>query len=277
MIFLDPRNDVAFKKIFGSDEHKNITISFLNSILELTGERAIASVDFLNNEQLPQMIDKKDNILDVFCIDQAGNRYIVELQVAHVKEFGKRMVYYGARTYSMQLGKGKSYRYLMPVITLSVVNFIMFPEKKHYKSIHYILDNKTHEHDLPELTFVFVELPKFIKKEQELRSAEDKWFYLIKEIKKHTEIPEPLESDEFGEACHALDRMSWSEQALNAYDDAFVRATDQESSMEIKYEEGRNQRTIEFALTLLKRGVSIEIIAEDTGLSIDEIKRLKKQ
>lgn len=158
MIFLDPRNDIAFKKLFGSEEHKNITISFLNSILELTDEKSIVSIDFLNNEQLPQppspmnvcysggygeprrslslrekcferksvggMIDKKDNVLDIFCIDQAGNRYIVELQVANVKEFGKRMVYYGAKTYSLQLGKGKSYRNLMPVITLSIVNFV---------------------------------------------------------------------------------------------------------------------------------------------------------
>ncbi len=275
MIFLDPRNDVAFKKIFGSEEHKNITISFLNSILELTGEQAIVSVDFLNNEQLPQMIDKKDNVLDVFCIDQSRNKYIVELQVNRVKEFGKRMVYYGAKTYSMQLDKGKPYHHLIPVIVLSVVDFIMFPEKKEYKSIHQILDNKTYEHDIRELAFAFVELPKFTKKEDKLETDEDKWIFFIRNIKKQTKIPTLLAYGEFEEACHVVQRMTWSEQELNTYDDAFVRATDYQTGMELAQEEGAAKARIEFARKLMKRGISIEIIAEDTGLSIAEIQQLK--
>src|SRR5436190_22825895 len=104
MIFLNPCNDVAFKRIFGSEDNKSITISFLNSILELTGDKAIASIEFLNTEQLPQITDKKSNILDIICVDQKGAKYIVEMQVREVEEFGKRMVYYGAKTYSTQLG-----------------------------------------------------------------------------------------------------------------------------------------------------------------------------
>ena len=233
MIFLDPCNDVAFKKIFGSEGHKNITISFLNSMLELTGTKAIASIEFMNNEQLPQMRDKKENILDVFCIDQSGNKYIVEVQVKGVKEFGERMVYYGAKTYSMQLGKGKPYHHLTPVVTLSIVNFTMFPNKKNYKSIHRLLDDKTYENDIKELTFAFVELKKFNKQESELKTNEDKWIYFIKEIKKQDHIPTGLAQGEFEDACHVAERMTWSEGELNVYDDAFVRATDDQTSLEL--------------------------------------------
>src|SRR5271170_4258529 len=111
-IFLNPCNDVAFKKIFGSESYKEIPISFLNSILENTGEKTITSIVFIQGspleqsgngvKQLPQTNEKKENILDICCVDQAGNKYIVEMQVAPDQEFGKRMVYYGAKTYSMQ-------------------------------------------------------------------------------------------------------------------------------------------------------------------------------
>ncbi len=285
MIFLDPRNDIAFKKIFGSDEHKNITISFLNSILELKGPKAIVSIDFLNNEQLPQIIGKKDNIFDVFCIDQSNNKYIVELQVNRVKEFGKRMIYYGAKTYSLQLDRGKPYHELTPVIVLSVVDFVMFPNKKRYKSIHRILDDISYENDLRELAFAFVELPKFTKKENELQSNEDKWIFFIKNIKKHTEIPAALGQNEFEEACHVAQRMTWSEQELNIYDAAFINATDYQTGMELAQEEslakgiekGISRGKIAVAHELLACGINIEIIAKSTGLFIDEINQLKQK
>ena len=104
MQFLNPCNDVAFKKIFGSDEHKNITISFLNSILEYSGNQKITDVQFLNTEQKGILPDKKDNILDILCTDQIGTKYIVEIQVAGMDEFDKRIVFYDAKTYAMQLG-----------------------------------------------------------------------------------------------------------------------------------------------------------------------------
>lgn len=288
MVFLDPRNDVAFKKIFGSEEHKNITISFLNSILEYTGERAIKSIIFLNTEQHEIVRLKKDNILDILCTDHTGYQYIVEMQVEKVKEFGKRMVYYGAKTYSMQLGKGKPYHKLSPVIVVAIIDFTMFPDKKDYKSIHHIADAKTGENDLDQLYFAFVELPKFKKKESELQSAEDKWIYFIKSIKRQTQIPAPLARGEFEEACNVAQRAAWSEDELNAYDDAFVRETDAQTAKELALEKGmaqglkeglekgRNEERRVMAQQLLAK-LSIPEISQITGLSFEEIEQLKKK
>ncbi len=276
MIFLDLRNDIAFKKVFGSDEHKNITISFLNSILELTGDQVIESINFLNNEQLLQRKDKKENILDIACVDQAGNRYIIELQITSERNFDKRIVFYSAKSYSIQLEKREDYRKLMPVIAVSVLDFVLFDKKKNYKSIHRILDEETYENDLRELAFAFIELPKFNKKEHELVTAADKWIYFIKEIRKQTEIPSALAHDEFEEACQALNRLTWPSHELDIYEKEAIKASVYHSTLETKYEEGREEGKIEVACTMLFNGLSVEVIAKYTGLPIDEIKKLEQ-
>ena len=288
MIFLDPRNDVAFKKIFGSDQHKNITISFLNALLEYTGDNIISDVQFLNTEQHPMIIkEKKDNILDILCTDQAKKQYIIEMQVEPVKEFGNRMVYYGSKTYAMQLGIGKSYRELTPVIIIAITNFNVLPKSEGYKSIHKIQSTKTEQCHLNQLTFVFAELKKFTKQEDELVIAEDKWFYFIKEIAKKAKIPKPLSTKEFKDACQVAERMKWSEAELNAYDDAFVKATDLQGAIELAEERGEARgeakgqtkgevnKAIKIATSMLRKGIKIEAIAELTELSVEDIKKIK--
>ena len=272
MKFLNPCNDIAFKKIFGSEDHKNVTISFLNSILEFTGQSVIKDVQFLNTEQKRILCDKKDNILDVLCTDQAGNKYIVEVQVEGIGGFGKRIVFYGAKTYALQLGATQAYSKLTPVIAVSVLNFILFPSKKDYKSIHLLLDKKTYEHDLKELSFAFIELPKFTKQESELVSSEDKWIYFLKNISSQNEIPAPLQNKEFKEACEAAERLTWNEEELNAYDDAIVRANDATGMVEF----AENAKAKLIAKNLLDLGtMSIDDISQATGLSTQEIDSLK--
>ena len=283
MKFLDPCVDVAFKKIFGSEEHKGVTIAFLNSILEYTGKAEITDVQFLNTEQKRILRDKKDNILDILCTDQNNKKYLVEIQVEGVKGFGKRIVFYGAKTYALQLGKAKPYRSLEPVVAVSILDFILFPNKKDYKSIHLLLDKKTYEHDLQELSFAFVELPKFKKQAHEIITNEDKWIYFLKEISQQDHIPDALNEKEFIEACNAANKMTWTDEELNDYDDALVRATDLEGSIEIASEKGRIEGKIEgkieeknmTALMMLKKGFDLSIIADITGLSIDQIKDIK--
>jgi predicted transposase/invertase (TIGR01784 family) len=278
MQFLDPRNDVAFKKIFGSEEHKGITISFLNSMLGITGEHVIVDVQFMNTEQHPMILrEKKENILDVLCTDQRGHKYIVEMQVEKVKEFGKRMVYYGAKTYALQLGRSAPYHKLAPVIVIAILDFVLFPDKKSYKSIHRILDQETHECNLPELTFVFVELKKFKKEEYELLSVEDKWIYFIKEINHQDHVPAALATQEFGQACHIAERITWSEPELNAYDDAFVRATDQQTSLELATEKGIEKGQAKIIETMLANGLDSKSISSLTGISAEHIAEIKNK
>ena len=286
MRFLNPCNDVAFKKIFGSENHKDITISFLNSVLENTDEKSIQEVQFLNTEQKRILKDKKENILDILCTDQAGNKYLIEVQVERAKEFGKRIVFYASKTYALQLGSTESYTKLKPVVAIAVLDFILFPEKKAYKSIHSLIDEKTGEQDLKELRFVFIELDKFVKTEAELVTAEDKWIYFLKNIKEQDHIPAPLQEKVFKEACDEAQGMTWSEEEHAVYDYVLKKTMDTQAYIDNAREEGlakgqargeilgRLEEKRILAQKLFAIGVSLDIIMKTTELTRDELKKI---
>jgi predicted transposase/invertase (TIGR01784 family) len=150
--FLDPKNDVAFKKVFGSEKHKDILIHFINDILELKGNDQIEGVEFLSSVQNAEIAYKKQSIVDVLCKDKNGVQIIVEMQVAPTKGFEKRAQYYAAKSYSRQLNSGQEedgkYQNLKEVIFIAIADCIIFKDKTEYKSDHVIQDKKSHEHDL---------------------------------------------------------------------------------------------------------------------------------
>lgn len=279
MQFVDPRNDVAFKKIFGSEEHKAVTISFLNALLEHPEQRKIVDLQFLNTEQHPIIDGKKGNILDILCTDQSGKRYIIEIQVVRVPAFDKRIVFYAAKTYALQLDNAVQYIALEPVIAISILDCIQFPNKTDFKSTHFILDAKTGERDLPDLSFIFVELPKFTKTEDELVSDEDKWIYFLRNISKKKSIPDALQDDEFARACHAADRMTWTEAEFHAYQGAMIKATDYKGGLELARLEGKAEGKAEALLETAKNLLDLlgdAEITKMTGLPIDVVRRLRE-
>ncbi|MBI3259514.1 MAG: Rpn family recombination-promoting nuclease/putative transposase [Ignavibacteriae bacterium] len=158
--YLDPKNDLVFRKIFGTEKHKGIPMDFLNAVFALKGKERIVDLEFLNPRQAPEIEARKESIVDVLVQDQKGTKFIVEMQVAKVEGFEKRAQYYAAKTYCAHFGKGKKYQDLTKVV---------FPKKERYKSDHVILDNHSYEHDLKDFSFTFVELPKFTKTEKELK------------------------------------------------------------------------------------------------------------
>lgn len=284
--FLDPKIDMAFKKLFGSEDHKQVTISFLNTMLEYTGDRRIESIDFMNNEQLPVYLDKKENILDIFCVDKGKRKFIVEMQNAWMASFEKRIVYYGTKVYANQLSTAKPYSDLDPVTVVAITKkFNVFPKKQNYKSIHTLVDNKTGEHDIDDITFAFIELPKFVKKEHELVTDEDKWLFLLKEIGSYDHVPEPLQKNEFQEACQLLNQLTLSEYEQRVYEKKMLDAQAQDTrdkrfqnaelNEQKAMEQGREQERIEIAKQLLDV-LDIETIAQKTGLSLQQVEQLKQ-
>ena len=161
--FLDPKNDVAFRKIFGTEKNKDILIHFLNDIIDFDKGARITGVTFLKTIQDPEISVLKTSIVDIFCADDKGNNYIVEMQVAEEKGFAKRAQYYASKAYSSQLKVNGRYHDLKAVIFLAVADFIMFPKKKNFKSDHVILDKESYENDLKDFSFTFLDLPKFTK------------------------------------------------------------------------------------------------------------------
>ncbi len=175
--FLDPKNDFAFKRIFGTEKNKDILIHFLNDIIEFEEGVHIQDVTFLKPIQDPEIRAKKTSVVDILCEDDKGNRYVVEMQVAKEKGFEKRAQYYASKAYISQMNKNGKFHALKGVIFVAITDFIMFPRKKDYKSDHIILDKKSYENDLKDFSFTFLELPKFHKKIDELsNTTESKCF-----------------------------------------------------------------------------------------------------
>lgn len=160
--FLDPKNDVAFRKIFGTEGHKDLLIHFINDVLELKDGDQIVGVDFISPIQNPEISCKKESIVDVLCRDQAGRQIIVEMQVAPTKGFEKRAQYYAAKAYCNQLNKGQEadgkYENLKGIIFIAIVDYPIFPNKTNLKSDHIITDQKTNENDLKDFKFTFIAL-----------------------------------------------------------------------------------------------------------------------
>ena len=295
--FLDPKNDVAFKKVFGSEKHKDILIHFINDILELKGNNQIEDVEYLSPIQDPEIASKKQSIVDVLCKDKNGVQIIVEMQVAPTKGFQKRAQYYAAKAYSRQLNSGQQedgrYQNLKEVIFIAIADCIIFPDKSEYKSDHVILDKNNYDHDLQDFSFTFIELPKFKKdKIEELSSIVEKWCYFFKNAAKTSEedLKKLIGSDlVIEQAYDALSQFNWNEQELLAYDQEIKRIRDNRAALEYQLdkaeakgvekgrEKGREEGIKQTAINMLKQNLDNSLISSVTGLSADEILKLKNK
>ncbi|MDP1723385.1 MAG: Rpn family recombination-promoting nuclease/putative transposase [Alphaproteobacteria bacterium] len=276
--FLDPKNDVALKKIFGTEKNKDILIHFLNDMLTFKEKEPIQDVTFLKTVQDPEIAAQKTSIVDILCKDNKGNQYIVEIQVAKEKGFEKRAQYYAAKAYSSQARIGAAYADLKEIIFLAISNFIIFPDKEMYKSDHIILDKKTNENDLKDFSFTFLELPKFKKNINELNTIVEKWMYFFKfaDDTAEKDVAKIIAGDDIIERAYdELNRFSWNEEELLIYDQADKYEGAYIASMEQKYDEGILKGKVDIVKNMLTAGLDTETIARFTGLSHNEINNIK--
>ncbi|BET28669.1 Rpn family recombination-promoting nuclease/putative transposase [Wolbachia pipientis] len=277
--FLDPKNDVAFRRIFGTEKNKDILIHFLNDILGFTGKDEIKEIEFLSTIQDAEIASKKQSIVDVLCRDENGVQVIVEMQVAKTKGFEKRAQYYAAKAYSRQADKGDQYQGLKEIIFIAIADCILFPNKSEYKSDHVMLDKDSYEHDLKDFYFTFIELPKFPKtKEDQLESIVEKWIYYFKYADEtgEEELEKIIGSDVIiKKAYEELNRFNWSEKEFIAYEQEIKRIRDERAVLEQKLDDAKKEGKIEVAKTMLANNVDVTTIVKFTGLSMSEIKELQ--
>jgi len=195
MRFINPKTDLAFKKIFGSDASHTVLIDFLDSLLY--GRKGIiANLEIINPWLAPKIRGVKDTYLDVRALLSDGRQVIIEMQVLNVEGFEKRILYNAAKAYSIQLPTGGDYTELAPVIALTLTDFLMFPGHGPYLS-RFVLKEKDFLLDYPQddLELVFVELPKFNKNLSELTTQAERWLYFIQHARNLTAIPAEFAGD----------------------------------------------------------------------------------
>jgi predicted transposase/invertase (TIGR01784 family) len=271
--FFNPRNDVAFKKVF---QHEALTLSFLNSTLRLTDDRQIKSIEFLPTEQLPMTAESKKSILDVLCTDHRGFRYIIEVQNKLMSNYIQRVQYYVAHLYAGQLSSAGNYLQLKPVTLLSLLNHSVFPNEVSYLSFHQNIEQETKMSYLNDMSYAFVELPKFTKTQGELTTDEDYWIYMMKHAEQMKEAPQTA-PEEVKQAYDILEKHKWTTQERLAYEQAKIGLMDDLDAIETARSEGIEKNRIDTAIEMLKENSSIDFIQRVTKLPLETIENLKKR
>ena len=228
MKFINPKVDYAFKKIFGSHQSEKILISFLNAII-YDGEKIIESLTIVNPFNPGQIISFKDTYLDVKAVLVDGSIVVIEMQVARMTAFNKRVAYNLAKAYANQLDKGEKYPLLNPAIAVTITDFILF--KTTDDAINkFVFQEETKKLECldKELRLIFVELPKFKKTLSELQGLKDKWIYFLKEAASLDGIPESLgEVVEIEQALNIANFINMSPEELEVVENRGIAMQDE--------------------------------------------------
>jgi predicted transposase/invertase (TIGR01784 family) len=284
-VFIDPKTDFAFKKIFGSPHSKDILISFLDAILyEASG--TIVDLEILDPYQAPRIQGIKESFLDVKAKLASQQTVIIEMQVLNVLGFDRRVLYNAAKAFSIQLDVGEDYTLLNPVIALTITDFEMFPGNPRVLS-RYRLKEHTELTDYTEgIELVFVELPKFTKALPELDSLIDKWLFFLRSANQLQAIPPSLDGiPALHQAFEVAKQSRLTRQELEILEKRQMFLHDNRNA--IRYaeqkglkkgreegrEEGENRKALEIARQLLDV-LDVETIAQKTGLAIADIEQL---
>lgn len=278
--------DFAFKKLFGTEMNKDLLISFLNALLQ--GREVVLDINYLNTEHLGTQEYDRRAVFDVYCKNDKGEVFLVEMQKGEQQFFKDRSIYYSTFAIREQAPRGEWNYELKGVYTIGILNFCFDKEREgnYYHEVK-LMDTATKEVFYDKLVFIYLEMPKFTKQENELESLFDKWLYVIRNLAALMERPRVLQEKVFAHLFEAAEIAKFSrveryeyEESLKAYRDWFsVMATAElrgeergkEKGLKEGLEKGRIEERLRNARGLKARGVDAEIIAQVTGLSVDDI------
>ena len=281
MRYLDPKNDLTFRKVFG--EHPRLLKSFLNALLPLSVP--IKDLEYLPAELVPEVPLLKFSIVDVRCVDEQGRQFIVEMQMLWTDSFKTRVLFNASKAYVRQLDKGNEYKELQPVYALSLVNQVFEHDMEqfyhHYKIVHLANTNKV----LKGLEFVFVEIPKFKAANYNEKRLQVLWLRYLSEIKNATETisPDLFEVQEIREAIELLQESEYTKSEMAVYDKYWDSISVERTLLSDSYVEGKAEGKMEGimegkseGITLMivngrKAGISIEILSAMAQISAEEV------
>ncbi|MFE4107827.1 Rpn family recombination-promoting nuclease/putative transposase [Almyronema epifaneia] len=280
MIFINPKTDFAFKKIFGSEQSKDILISFLNALL-YNEQPVIEDLEILNPYLAPRIRGIKDTYLDVRAKVTGNKTVIIEMQILNIEGFEKRILYNAAKAYSIQLKSGESYTLLNPVIALTITDFKMFDFSENVIS-RFVLKEKDYLVDYPiyDLELVFAELPIFTKSLEELETLTDKWFYFLKEARSLEQIPPTMAAvPEIQHAFEIANQSLLTPEELEDLERQEIYIYDARNAIAKANKEGlkagAQAKALEIARSLLDV-LDVETISQKTGLSVADVQALEQ-
>src|SRR4051812_46506399 len=241
-LFADPKTDFAFKRIFGSEDHKDVLVAFLNTMLDLDAAHRIVAVELLPPEQRPLVAELKLSIVDVKCTDADGVTYVVEMQVLQVEGFEKRVVYNVAKAYVNQIARGEGYPSLNDVVGITICDFVLWPDTEGRRlpmlSRWRMTEQQTGAKDLGQIQLVFLELPKY-DASRPPRTVVEKWAYLFREADNLTMVPEVLAEPPFIDALDAARTAGFTASEWDAYILAGIAIQNERGALAVAEKRGR--------------------------------------
>ena len=276
--------DFGFKRIFGTKPNKDLLINFLNSLFE--GFQVIKDVKYLNSEHVGDVFAERKAIFDVYCENERGEKFIVEMQNASIFPIRE------------QAPKGADWNFKLDhVYIVALLNFDMSEESFDKDDINHdvgLLDKKTHKVFNDKLSFKYVKIAKFDKTEDELVTLYDKWLYVLKNLSRLDERPAALKEKVFTKLFKEAEIAKFTPTELKEYEDSLKAYRDVKNSIDTALEkgreegrekgreegreegraEGREQRNIEIAKKMLAAGMDMDTIINMTDLSKSEIEKL---
>ena len=274
-------NDVFFKSLLCDDRHKELTLNFLNSILNRTGDDAFYDIEFLDKEIDPIIEAGKVSILDIRAKMNDDTYVNVEVQIAKPVDMKKRAMFYWSKLYSYQLGESEDYSLLKDVISINLLNFILFKEHKRCHSSCHITDDFDKNTIIKDFEMHFIELPKFKISDIKRLKKSEKWFALFSNRCTDEELEEIAMSEPaIKKALEYQNYFMHDEKLRYKYELQEKAIRDYNSSMfaskQEGIQEGIQENKIQNAINFLKLGIDIETVAKGVNLSIEKIKELQK-
>jgi predicted transposase/invertase (TIGR01784 family) len=277
--YINPFTDYGFKRLFGEEPNKDLLLDFLNELLKKE-QGKITELTYLKNENLSTTELNRKAIFDLYCTNERGEKFIVELQKTKQKFFKDRTVYYSTFPIRDQAIIGSEWNFeLKKVYTIAILDFVFDEDENQPEKLRYdvkLTDIQTKEIFYDKLTFIYLEMPKFNKAAEELETKFDKWLYVLKNLHKLDRIPEKFKENIFLKLFETAEIARFSRQEYQEYEDSLKYYRDIKNSLDTAKEEGKMEGKIDVAKKLLKNKVSIEIIISSTGLTKEEIEKLNK-
>ena len=276
--YINPFTDYGFKRLFGEEPNKNLLLDFLNELLKKE-QGKIKELQYLKNENPTITELNRKAIFDLYCTNEKGEKFIVELQKTKQKFFKDRTVYYSTFPIQEQATIGSEWNYeLKKVYTIAILDFVFDEDKNNTEKFRYdvkLTEQETKKIFYDKLTFIYLEMPKFNKNIEELETRFDKWLYVLKNLHKLERIPEKLKEKIFLQLFETAEIAKFSQKEYQDYENSLKYYRDLKNSLDTAKEEGKIEGKIEDAIKMLEKGLEISLISEITGLTEEEIKKLK--
>lgn len=293
--YVDLLSDVGFKYVFGRPANKEILIAFLNAVIQ---DKNIVDLQYLRNEHSPTNINTKKSLFDLYCKTDDGSRIIVEMQKDGQNAYINRALYYGILPIMEQVEAGNKWYTFDPVYSINILDFELFYKHPTDDILSTYRLKELYRNDVltEDFTMIFIELPKFKKELKELdrNNILENFYFCLKFINQHKDLPDSLSYGIFEKLFKAAEVAAMTPEEKINYLKEMNTERDRRNQLEYKLqqgiqqgiqqgledglkkglEQGRFEQKIITAKKLKDNGITPDIIADCTGLSLEEIAAL---